>query len=146
MSTESNQDPLAGAIVRNEEGSTQLDLSHLSDEQKAQLTMDYQKGLIDVQKRAAELNVEVRALGEVLNTLSDTTTQITNQEGGHVTLTHTNESAVGRTEIIMGNTEQSRRGKLSRSATGDFDVQPMIVIGGIIIAVIVVIAVIANVL
>jgi len=146
MSTEPNQDPLAIAIVRNEGGSNQLDLSNLSEDQKSQLTMDYQQGLIDVQKRAAELNVDVVALGETLNRLTDTTTQITNQEGGHITITHTQDSAAGRTEIIMGNTEQSRRGRLSRSATGDFDFQPIMVIGGILIAVIVVIAVIANVL
>jgi hypothetical protein len=145
MTTESNQDPLASAIVRSEQGgSLQLDISHLSDEQKAQLALEYQQGMIDLDKRAKSLDIEVGVLGDTLNRLADTTEQVTNQEGSHITITHTQDSSVGHTEIIMGNTEQSRRGRLSRSATGDFDVQPILVIGGIIVAIIVVIAVIAN--
>ena len=147
MTTESNEDPLSGAIVRSEQGgSLQLDISHLSDEQKQQLALDYQKGMIDLETRARSLEIDVTTLGETLNRLASTTEQVVNQEGSHINITHTQDSSVGRTEIIMGNTEQARRGRLSRSATGDFDVQPIIVIGGLIVAVIVVIAVIASVL
>lgn len=147
MTTESNEDPLSGAIVRSEQGgSLQLNISHLSDEQKAQLALDYQKGLINLETRARSLEIDVSTLGETLNRLAATTEQIVNQEGTHINITHTQDSSAGRTEIIMGNTEQARRGRLSRSSTGDFDVQPIIVIGGIVVAAIVVVAVIANVL
>jgi hypothetical protein len=147
MTTESNEDPLSGAIVRSEQGgSLQLNISHLSDEQKAQLALDYQKGLIDLETRARSLEIDVSTLGETLNRLAATTEQIVNQEGTDINITHTQDSSAGRTEIIMGNTEQARRGRLSRSSTGDFDVQPIIVIGGIVVAAIVVVAVIANVL
>jgi len=147
MTTESNEDPLSGAIVRSEQGgSLQLDISHLSDEQKQQLALDYQKGMIDLETRARSLEIDVSTLGETLNRLANTTEQVASHEGTHINITHTQDSTAGHTEIIMGNTEQARRGRLSRSATGDFDVQPIMVIGGLIVAVIVVIAVIASVL
>ena len=44
-----------------------------------------------------------------------------------VTVSHTQESSVGRTEVIMGNTEQAMRGRLTKSQTGERDWLPYLI-------------------
>lgn len=117
-----------------------LDLSGLSDEQRVALISDYAKGRIQIAHRAEELGVEVRALEETLKTLADTTQDIS-ETGNAVTITHTQTTSVGRTEIIMGNTDQAAKGRLSRSQTGDRDWTPMYVGGALITALLIAIAV-----
>jgi hypothetical protein len=49
-------DPLARAIVpQGESNAGDLDVSRLSDEERAEITMQYQQGLVDVRLRAASL-------------------------------------------------------------------------------------------
>lgn len=44
-----------------------------------------------------------------------------------MTVSHTQESSVGRTEVIMGNTEQAMRGRLTKSQTGERDWLPYLI-------------------
>lgn len=132
-------DPIAAPSVVPLGPAPSLDLSGLPDDQRLALIADYAKGRIDIAHRAEELGVEIRALDETLKTLTDTTKDVS-ASGDAVTITHTQTTSVGRTEIIMGNTTQAQSGKLSRSQTGDTDWTPFLIGGGLIGAVLVALA------
>jgi hypothetical protein len=116
-----------------------LDLSHLSEPERKALLLDYTKGMLNVSKKATELNVDVATLSNTLATLSDTTRRA-NEDGTSVTITHTQTTAIGRTEISMGNTDAAKSGKLSRSQSGEKDWMPIYIITGIVAVVIIALA------
>lgn len=120
-----------------------LDLTGLPEHQREALMEEYFRGEIDVNRRAKELAVDVRALEEALRIMAGTTREMSSQ-GDAVTISHTQDSAAGRTEIIMGNTEQAQSGKLSKSQTGERDWTPYYIIGGIIAVALVGIAIANN--
>lgn len=119
--------------------STNLDLSWLPEAQRKELLTSYASGMLDLGKKAQELNIEVGALKSTLATLTETTQQIAAGDNA-VTISHTQTSAIGRTEIIMGNTDNARTGKLSRSQTGERDWNPIYILAGIIALVLIAIA------
>jgi len=114
-----------------------IDLSFLPDAQRDALMADYAKGVLDVAKKAHELHVEVAVLKSTLENLSNTTRDVS-ETGNAVTVSHTQTSKIGRTEIKMGNTEEARSGKLTRSQTGDRDWTPWYIFGGIVAVVLIV--------
>ena len=132
-------DPLAAIVRRGPDNAGELDVSMLSEEQQNALVVDYQQGLIDIRLRAATLGVDVTVLGETLRQMSEQTQAISETDAS-VTITHTQDSSLGRTEIIMGNTEQAHRGRLTRSQGGDRDWTPFYVIGGLIVLAIALVA------
>jgi hypothetical protein len=117
--------------------STSIDLSWLPDHERRALMADYTKGVLDIAKKAQELHVEVGALQSTLGVLTATTREVASS-GAAVTVTHTQTTATGRTEIIMGNTETAQRGKLTKSQTGEIDRTWMYVAGGLLTLVVIV--------
>jgi hypothetical protein len=111
--------------------STSLDLSFLPEEQRKALLHDHAKGLLDIHRKAQELHVDVAALKASLTTLSDATEEVA-QSGNSVTIAHTQNTSVGRTEILMGNTDKAKAGKLTSSQTGATDWTPWYVFGGLL--------------
>ncbi|QEQ96608.1 hypothetical protein [Neptunomonas concharum] len=97
----------------------------------------YASGVLDISKKAQELHVDSAALKKTLNDLSDTTRDVA-ESGNAVTVSHTQTTSVGRTEVIMGNTEQAQSGKLSKSQTGENDFSPYYIFGGILALIIIV--------
>ena len=94
-----------------------VDLSFIPEAQRNALMAEYMRGTLDVAKKANELQVDVVTLRNTLGTLAETTRQVS-QDGNSVPITHTQTTQVGRTEIIMGNTETAGKGKLTRTQTG----------------------------
>ena len=113
-----------------------LDLSGLSDEQRNELVMQHARGHIDLDAKALELGVSVQALGVTLDKLSKTTQQVSDA-GDAVRISHTTDSVAGRTEIVMRNTDEAERRKLSRTQTGATNWMPYYVFGAIAAVVIV---------
>lgn len=111
--------------------SASLDLSHLPEEVQVELQAEYAKGMIDLNKKAQELNIDEAALRNTLDDLNETTKQATDANAS-ITVSHTQSSSIGRTEIIMGNTDQARKGKLTKSQTGETNWTPIYVVIGII--------------
>lgn len=111
--------------------SSSLDLSWLPEDKRAELLANYAKGMLDLNKRAQELHVDVGALKATLSTMAETTQQVSDEDNA-ITISHTQTTSVGRTEIMMGNTDKARSGKLSRSQTGERDWTPAYIIGGLI--------------
>ena len=116
--------------------STSLDLSWLPEQDRKLLLQDYTKGLLDISLKAQELHVVVAALKSALEGLADTTKDVSETDNA-ITISHTQETSVGRTEVIMGNTQQAQRGRLTRSQTGERDWTPYYIIGGLVVAAIV---------
>ena len=116
--------------------STSIDLSWLPENERKALLLDYSKGMIDINKRAQELHVDAAVLKKTMGDLADTTIQVS-ESGNAVTITHTQTTKVGRTEVMMGNTEQAQSGKLSKSQTGVKDWTPYYIFGGILALIII---------
>lgn len=115
---------------------TSMDLSWLSESERKALLLDYTQGMMDIGKKAQELHVDTAALKKTLNDFSDTTREVADS-GNAVTITHSQTTKIGRTEIIMGNTEEAQSGKLSKSQTGEKDWTPYYIFGGILALVII---------
>ena len=113
-----------------------VDLSWLPESERKALLIEYTKGMMDITKKANELHVEVATLKKTLDGLSDTTCEVSDR-GNAVTITHSQTTAVGRTEIMMGNTEQAQSGKLTKSQTGEKDWTPYYIFGGILALIII---------
>jgi hypothetical protein len=106
--------------------STSLDLSWLPEEERKALLVQHTRGVLDIAKKANELHVDVAALKAMLDTSAGTVRDLA-ADGTAVTITNTNQNSLGRTEIIMGNTDQARTGKLTRSQTGEFNWNPVFI-------------------
>ncbi|MCO6413215.1 MAG: hypothetical protein J5I92_10760 [Thiogranum sp.] len=116
---------------------TSMDLSWLSENERKALLIDYTKGMIDISKKAQELDVDATILKRTLDDLSATTREVSDT-GNAVTISHTQTTKVGRTEVMMGNTEQAQSGKLSKSQTGQKDWTPYYIFGGILALILIV--------
>ena len=114
---------------------SELDLSGLDNQQIAELKAQHAAGLIDLGKKAAELKIDVGALDAALGSFVAQTHDATNA-GASATISHTQETAIGRTEVMIGNTDKAKSGKIDRSAKGLPDRSLLMV--GIVAAVIVI--------
>ena len=117
-----------------------IDLSGISEKERAQMLTEYNSKVLDVSAKAQEMKVDVDALRATLNSFSITANEAS-QDGNSATITHTQTTSIGRTEIIMGNTDQAKTGKLSRSQTGERDWTPFYIGGGLLAFVLIGIAV-----
>lgn len=117
-----------------------IELSGLTESQIQELRVQHASGMMDIARRAEELKVDVGALDALLTSFN-TQTQRSTDSGAHTTITHTQTTSVGRTEVVVGNTEKAAKGKLSSSAKGEQDIKlPVIIIlaiTAIIIAIVV---------
>lgn len=110
---------------------TSMDLSWLPEEERKELLASYTTGMLDIAKKAQELNVDAGALKKTMEDISGTVKDAVDS-GAAITVTHSQTSSVGRTEVIMGNTDEAQRGKLSKSQTGEKDWTPYYIFGGIV--------------
>ena len=116
---------------------TSMDISWLPESERKALLTDYTKGILDISRKAQELHVDSAALKKTLDDLSVTTKEVS-ESGNAVTISHTQTTSVGRTEVIMGNTQQAQSGRLSKSQTGEKDWTPYYIFGGILALIIIV--------
>jgi hypothetical protein len=107
-----------------------IDLSFLPEAQRNALLADHARKMLDLGAKAQELHVDVNALRVTLDQLAHTTREVS-ESGNSVTISHTQNTKNTRTEIKMGNTEDARSGKLSKSQTGERDWNPYYIFAGI---------------
>ena len=119
----------------------ELDLTGLSLSQQEELKRQHLSGMLRLNEKAQELGIESQALRAALDQMTETTAKATREDTA-VTVTRTQNDTLGRTEIIMGNTEEARRGKLSRSQAGLQDYTIVYIIAAAVV--IIVLAVIFN--
>lgn len=116
--------------------SAMIDLSGIPEAERARMLEAYNNKVLDISAEAQKMRVDVDALRATLGSLA-TTTNETAQAGNAITITHTQDTSIGRTEIIMGNTDQAKTGKLSRSQSGERDLTPYYVAGGLVALVVI---------
>jgi len=118
-----------------------LQTAGLTETEIRELRMQHASGMIDLHKKAQELQIDVKALDATLDTMATQTEQVS-KAGDSVTMTHSHTSSLGRTEVMMGNTDKAAAGKLSKSQTGEDDNTMKYII--IIAVVAIVVAIIAS--
>jgi hypothetical protein len=94
-----------------------IDLTGIPPEQVAELKRQYASGMIDLAKKAGELKIDNASLAMLLDSFNTEAAKAT-QANVSMTATHTQTTAIGRTEVVMGNTDRAASGKLSASAAG----------------------------
>lgn len=120
-----------------------LDLRGLTEEQKQEIKTKYAEAMIEVAHKAAEVGVDTRALDAKLSTMAEHTQEVAAQPDASVTITATQDDSIGRTEVIMGTSDEAKKGKLTRSQTGQRDLTLWIGLAVFVIIVITIIAIIA---
>jgi len=88
-----------------------LDLSGLSEAQVAEIKRQHANGMVSVQVKAAELKLDVTALDAALSSFTEQTAKAT-QAGAHATIQHSQSSSIGKTEVVIGNTDRAAAGKI----------------------------------
>lgn len=88
-----------------------LDISKLPEATQQELMKQQAEGFIGLQKKAIEAGMDVQALKGSLDTLTETTKDIT-AAGASITAEHRVKSTVGETHVKVGNTPSARWGCL----------------------------------
>lgn len=94
-----------------------IDLTGMSTEQVAELKRQYASAMIDQFKKNVELKTDNASLATTLDSINTEAAKAT-QANVSMTVTHTQTTSIGRTEVVMGNTDRAASGKLSASAAG----------------------------
>ena len=113
----------------------EIPLDGLPEEVIQELRKDYAKGVIDVNNLAMKYGVETQALAATLRNMSQETLTAS-KENTHITITRTQEDSLGKTEVIMGNTETAKKGKLTRSQSGLPDYTLAYIIAAVVVIII----------
>ena len=120
-----------------------VDLSHLDEESKKEINKLIAKQKVALTKKGVEKSIDVDSLRARLNTFGNQVYEVI-EKGGSITITNAKDDSIGRTEVIMGNTDEAAKGKLSRSAKGLPDNARWIIIGGVVVAIIAILALSGN--
>ena len=123
--------------------SKSVDLSHLDEESKKEIHQLIAKQKVELAKKGMEQSIDVDSLRARLNTFGNQVYDVI-EKGGSITITNAKDDSIGRTEVIMGNTDEAARGKLSRSAKGLPDNSKWLIIGGVVVAIIAILALSGN--
>lgn len=113
---------------------TSLDLDGLPEETKIELRKKHAEGLLDLEKKAIESGIDTAAVRKRMDDMNDTVNKA--DPDSAVTVTGSYSDKLGRTEVIMGNTDKARKGKLDRSQKGESDNTLLyvgMIVGGIIL-------------
>jgi len=89
-----------------------IEVNGLQPNQISVLQKQHAKGLIEVQRKASELKVDIQALDQTLESLTSQA-RTANDAGVNITATHTQNTSLGQTEIIVGNTQRAAAGKVT---------------------------------
>jgi hypothetical protein len=115
---------------------TTSDLSRLPEDEQTALLIDHYRGILEISRKATELHEGTAALRSTFRTLAEGTKMVADS-GSAVTVSHTQTTSIGRTEIMTGNTEKAWSGRFSKSQTGERDWTPIYIIGGLIAVVLI---------
>ena len=108
-----------------------LDLSLLSPEAQEEVRKSHALGQVELQLKAKKMGLETMELDENLKNFEATVADAS-RNGSHAQVTKTQNNTLGRTEVIIGNTDNAAKGKFTKSQTGEKDKTMMYVIIGFI--------------
>ncbi|SEH31719.1 hypothetical protein [Magnetospirillum fulvum] len=111
-----------------------LNLSGLNDSQIAEIKRQHADGMVSVQVKAAEMKLDVTALDAALTSFTDQTAKAS-QAGAHATIQHSQTSSIGKTEVVIGNTDRAAAGKINSGSNAHL--RTLLVVAVVAIAVVV---------
>lgn len=114
-----------------------LDITGLASREQDALEVEAHRRAIDRDDRAQRLKQDLTVTAAQINTFTQAVRD-TAAENSAVTITNTKDDSLGRTEMIFGNTDAARSGKLSRSQQGLGDNAKVWILLAIIAAVVIV--------
>jgi hypothetical protein len=117
-----------------------LELYGLTEAQRQALIADHARGVLDIDRKARELHVDVAQLRANLDTLAGVVRGATDS-GNTATATHIQTTATTRTEVLIGNSDTARSGILSRSQTGERNWTPFYIFAAIAAVVLIAMAI-----
>ena len=117
----------------------QIDTTGLTEQQGQQLRVKHAEGMIELDQRRQGLQTDIDAMSAGLHMFASTVEKLS-EAGDAVTITNVQKNALGHTEVVMGNTETAKTGKISRAQRGEHDRTLWYVI---IAAVVIIVAVMA---
>ena len=94
-----------------------LDVTNLPSREQDALEVEANRRAIERDDRAQRLRQDLTVAAAQINTFTKAVSDTTAQNAA-VTITNTKDDSLGRTEMIFGNTDAARSGKLSRSQQG----------------------------
>ena len=125
---------------------SEIDLVDLPQEAKDELKAEMARKMIDNADRQVQMGQDVQALSASLQTMSTASVQMSEQ-GLTMTISNTKDDNLGRTEILIGNSDTAQRGKLTRTQSGGglpASLPAALLIGGLIAAVTIIMLAIAR--
>jgi hypothetical protein len=90
-----------------------LDTDGLSDDEVKELTKERAQMMIKLEGKANNLVIENKVIDQNLASMINHTAKA-GEDGTAITITRKLKDEMGETEVIMGNTETARKGKLSK--------------------------------
>ena len=97
-----------------------INISVLPENERNALLADHAKNLMEIHKKGHDIKLDSDALKKTLDGLTDTA-KSAKENDTSATLSHTQNSDLGRTEAMIGNTEKANQGKFSNSQSGEKD-------------------------
>jgi hypothetical protein len=94
-----------------------LDVTNLAQREQDALEAEAHRKAIERDDRGQRIGQDLTATAAQIRTFTDAVAN-TAKENAAVTITNTKDDALGRTEMMFGNTDAARAGKLSRSQQG----------------------------
>ena len=116
-----------------------LSLEGLLPETKHELHKRVQEKKLELLERRAKSRIDAEAIRDRMSDTASVVKEATIDET-HATVTGSYNDDLGRTEVIMGNTDTAQKGKLTRSQRGEKDNTLMYV--GIAVGAIIILAII----
>lgn len=110
----------------------ELDFSNLDEDQQKHVMQKFTDAQVELAKTAHQAKIDIHATKSTLNDIADAVKDASS-DGTSATITHSQTTSLGRTEIVMGNTERAAKGKISRSGTGqDDNTMKIVIVVGIV--------------
>lgn len=110
---------------------SEIDISHLPSEAQNELQKYAAMKKIDLQAAAHETQLDLQTTQIAVGNMAETTRKMS-ASGDSVTVRQTIENKSGKTEILMGNTDEAKSGNVDRESN-----TWMYIIGGIVLLLVV---------
>lgn len=108
-----------GRILRLQD-STEIDVSDLTEGQRQELEKLHAANMIDLRRKAAEKQIDLQSLDSKMTVFTNAVRGAT-ESGTAATISNVKEDELGRTEIMIGNTDAAKVGRLSNRQAGTTD-------------------------
>jgi hypothetical protein len=120
LSTNRNENTEPKSTLSLSGNTEKLDLSLLSPEAQEEVRKAQALGMVEMQLKAQKMGLETLELDQNLKNIEATVADAS-RNGAHAQVTKTQNNSLGRTEVIIGNTDNAAKGKFTKTQSGEKD-------------------------